>query len=506
MKVFTHYTKLGSTGDGIRWRTILKFGNSWEVKGSVVMKNPGAANFKRPDHAAINSPEELKQLTVFDDGELRADWYEFSSDPTMECIGRLFSEYYAAKGEQLEGVIQIFNLFYLREANLTTALNKVSQLNLANMIDYDIQHLSFPVYLGFADLAWHKTYGVAARKFFNAAMELGALYLNDDFNKNAFIHPLYLMMYGKNKEKCIRAKYQFFQNTLTPVVSQELIDAAAASIVKIDINAIMMKTTAALNEQLSLVKGEEKNHRYIFDDLIELTVTDKEQGFVGFRHLKNGKCYYNYTNQDAPNEYLYRDILSDYGFDTEKTIGNNVWLARKAFKEYGSNEQDVTRNIIEELMDLRNHLDHMKIVGNKNNHINKKIYFAGSIRGDRVDASLYQRMIEYIKQTDTVLTEHIGKTNMSLKAQTKAIDIHIYERDTEWLRQSDMVIAECTCPSPGVGYEVASAKDHKIPVSIFSKKKKDNLSAMLNGNKYFNIVPYESEDGIYLELDKILHR
>lgn len=32
MKVFTHYTKLGSTSDGIRWRTILKFGNSWEVK------------------------------------------------------------------------------------------------------------------------------------------------------------------------------------------------------------------------------------------------------------------------------------------------------------------------------------------------------------------------------------------------------------------------------------------------------------------------------------------
>ena len=219
MKVFTHYTKLGSTSDGIRWRTILKFGNSWEVKGSVVMKNPGAANFKRPNHAAINSPEELKQLSVFDDGELRADWYEFSSGPTMECIGRLFSEYYAAKGELLEGVIQIFNLFYLREANLITALNKVSQLNLANMVDYDVQHLTFPVYLGFADLAWHKTYGVVARKFFNAAKKLGALYLNDDFKKNAFIHPLYLMMYGKNKEKCIRAKYQFFQNTPTPVVS-----------------------------------------------------------------------------------------------------------------------------------------------------------------------------------------------------------------------------------------------------------------------------------------------
>ena len=40
--------------------------------------------------------------------------------------------------------------------------------------------------------------------------------------------------------------------------------------------------------------------------------------------------------------------------------------------------------------------------------MSKKIYFAGSIRGGRVDAALYQRLIAYIKQTDRVLTEHIS--------------------------------------------------------------------------------------------------
>lgn len=138
------------------------------------------------------------------------------------------------------------------------------------------------------------------------------------------------------------------------------------------------------------------------------------------------------------------------------------------------------------------------------NNMNKNVYFAGSIRGGRVDASLYQRIIDYIKQTDTVLTEHIGKTNMGLKAQTKTIDIHIYERDTEWLRNCDMVIAECTCPSLGVGYELAYAEAHNIPVYIFYDKTKANISAMLNGNKYFTIIPYESEDEIYPHLDKIL--
>lgn len=60
--------------------------------------------------------------------------------------------------------------------------------------------------------------------------------------------------------------------------------------------------------------------------------------------------------------------------------------------------------------------------------MNKKVYFAGSIRGGRVDAALYQKIINYIKKTDIVLTEHIGKSNMSLKAQTKEIDVHLRER------------------------------------------------------------------------------
>ena len=69
--------------------------------------------------------------------------------------------------------------------------------------------------------------------------------------------------------------------------------------------------------------------------------------------------------------------------------------------------------------------------------MNKNVYFAGSIRGGRVDATLYHRIISYIKKTDTVLTEHIGKSNMSLAAQTRAVDTHIYEQDTPWLRSSD---------------------------------------------------------------------
>ena len=134
----------------------------------------------------------------------------------------------------------------------------------------------------------------------------------------------------------------------------------------------------------------------------------------------------------------------------------------------------------------------------------KKIYFAGSIRGGRVDADLYCRIIDYIQRTDVVLTEHVGNSNLCLTEQGPDRDAHIYNQDTAWLRESDMLIGECTCPSLGVGYELAYAESHGIPCHIFYDRTKTQLSAMLTGNPYFNIHPYATEDEIYPLLDQIL--
>lgn len=135
--------------------------------------------------------------------------------------------------------------------------------------------------------------------------------------------------------------------------------------------------------------------------------------------------------------------------------------------------------------------------------MNKKIYFAGSIRGGRTDADLYRRMITYMQKTDTVLTEHIGNPDLDLKEQGKR-DVEIYDQDTAWLRESDILIGECTNPSLGVGYELAYAERFRIPCHIFYNRAKTHLSAMLTGNPYFHIHPYESEEEIYRTLDSIL--
>jgi hypothetical protein len=136
--------------------------------------------------------------------------------------------------------------------------------------------------------------------------------------------------------------------------------------------------------------------------------------------------------------------------------------------------------------------------------MNKKVYFAGSIRGGRVDAALYHRIIEYIQLTDTVLTEHVGSSTLNLIEQGRSRDALIYDRDTAWLRECDVVIAECTCPSLGVGYELAYAEHLGKPIHIFYNKSKTQLSAMLTGDPYFQIYPYEKEEVIFDTLKNIL--
>lgn len=137
----------------------------------------------------------------------------------------------------------------------------------------------------------------------------------------------------------------------------------------------------------------------------------------------------------------------------------------------------------------------------------RKIYFAGSIRGGRVDAELYRRMIDYIQETDTVLTEHVGKPELSPLERSSSVsrDAQIYARDTAWLRESELLIAECTCPSHGVGYELAYAEKLGIPCFVFYNQTKVKLSAMLAGDPYFDIRPYETEAELFETLDEILN-
>ena len=133
----------------------------------------------------------------------------------------------------------------------------------------------------------------------------------------------------------------------------------------------------------------------------------------------------------------------------------------------------------------------------------KKVYFAGSIRGGRSDAALYRDMIDHINKTAYVLTEHVGKKEV-FELEKDMTDRDIDEQDTAWIRECDLVIAECTCPSLGVGYELAYAEHQKKPCHILYRANEVRLSAMLAGDPYYEIHPYSDHEEVFSILDTIL--
>ena len=133
-----------------------------------------------------------------------------------------------------------------------------------------------------------------------------------------------------------------------------------------------------------------------------------------------------------------------------------------------------------------------------------KLYFAGSIRGGRADAALYARLIVHLKERHRVLTEHVGAPSAFPTVETGMTDGDIWAQDMAWLRESDLLVAECTCPSLGVGYELAFAEKMGKPCHVFYNKTKCRLSAMIAGNSFFHIHPYETEEELFNLLDQLL--
>lgn len=126
-----------------------------------------------------------------------------------------------------------------------------------------------------------------------------------------------------------------------------------------------------------------------------------------------------------------------------------------------------------------------------------QIYFAGSIRGGRIDANLYHSIIDELSTFGEVLTEHVGSDSLTGMGEGSLSDVEIHDRDLSWIKASDIIIAEVTSPSLGVGYEIGMAINlQKIVVCLFNKSSGRKLSAMINGANEVKVFEYESRTDI----------
>lgn len=135
-----------------------------------------------------------------------------------------------------------------------------------------------------------------------------------------------------------------------------------------------------------------------------------------------------------------------------------------------------------------------------------KIYFAGSIRGGREDWALYREIIDVLGEYGTVLTEHIGSSELEITGEHLP-DKEVHDRDLRWLRESDCLVAEVTTPSLGVGYEIGKATEWGKPVLCLFRSTDRSLSAMIGGSPgvtvryYIGVEDLKSILAEYFKLD-----
>ena len=106
-------------------------------------------------------------------------------------------------------------------------------------------------------------------------------------------------------------------------------------------------------------------------------------------------------------------------------------------------------------------------------------------------------MIEALGSFGTVLTEHIGSIGLTSSGESEKTSTYIFERDIAWITEADVIVAEVTSPSLGVGYELAKSESlGKKVLCLFRPSPERRLSAMVEGNAYFQIQHYATIEDV----------
>ena len=336
MKVYAHYYNDKEVKNEYRWRTLLQFGTSWNIIGSVVMKNPGSASPLK----CIREENLLDKLYSFSN---EYEWFEFSADNTMQCIEALFRCYYRhnTKDSDLNGVIQIFNLMNVKDPNLEIAIerNKRTTHSFSVTIERDVNNLVAPIYLGWGGLGFSSMFVENAKIVFKKAIEsFNCKYLTETFEDNVFYHPQYLMTRGKKHPKSQYLFNAFCQNTRNPKYT-----CTTVSKVQISKNEVYKKALDILKSETFYgeipIEEELKLCRFKMDERLNQTITSKGNGYIAI--MEN--CKYG-TSKDN-----YLQMLNEYDFLTSE----KAWLGYKDFKSYGTDVDLIVDSIIKEVEKIK---------------------------------------------------------------------------------------------------------------------------------------------------------
>lgn len=217
MKVFAEFIK--ENEQEYRRNTILQFGDSWDLIGSVVLVNPGSA-YPKGEIEDIDFEKLSRFFSNYHQTNIIRDtWHVFNADPTMGQIEKIFNGSYIldqkdSKQRTLNGIIQLHNLFNMRDANLARALSIAADIK-SDFLYSDKIHETFkdkPVYLG-----WGKSIkkypilkNIACEIFENTNKNTNPCY-NKDIEKNRLYHPGYINRSYKYQQEFLAKFYALIE-------------------------------------------------------------------------------------------------------------------------------------------------------------------------------------------------------------------------------------------------------------------------------------------------------
>ena len=202
MKVYAEFKE--ENGLQFRTRTLLQFGDSWDLIGSIVMKNPGGA---KPS-VAIDEQEKESVSKFYNEEIDSKNWFVSDGDNTISRIEKIFNGGYVGMNIELNGVIQVFNILNICDKDISSAIKKAN----TTQSDYLFPNIyktielfgNMPVYLGFFDFYTDKTsnhvefMGSFANRLFDHVKNSDFMYLPfDDIIDNHMYHPLSSQITGK---------------------------------------------------------------------------------------------------------------------------------------------------------------------------------------------------------------------------------------------------------------------------------------------------------------------
>jgi hypothetical protein len=200
LKSFAEYFEEG--GLLFRRNTLLQFGNSWDLIGSVVLANPGSA-----EPISTVSSDLLDSISTFynrfrNGKKIQPEnWHEFSPDSTMRFVEKIFNGWYVGKNIELNGVVQLFNTFNIKNQNLQEAVAQIG-VDSELLFSHDICKYfnDKPTYFGFSnEVLGNEVLRKVAMNIFNHSSEVVRSIYKDDFSKNSFYHPMYInQAYGQS--------------------------------------------------------------------------------------------------------------------------------------------------------------------------------------------------------------------------------------------------------------------------------------------------------------------